>query len=432
MSKSKELREQLASTASKMAELVTTAKKSESGLMNAEQRQVFDKYNADVDRLKDELESYDRMEKFENALMEDARKPVNRISAIQYRDSEDFLSWVKAKAGLIDPQDMTPELQSNSFVSRYRKNQPAYLGNKWQERANEPQTISLNSGNFGSQIVPVTLADFVTRFQSKVWDVRSICRNIVTEGNGTFDIPVINDTANEATLIAETTADAVTPVGTTKVSLGAYCYTSGMLQISKEMLKSSEYDAISFFGEDLAQRIARGRAKSLCQGGDTTEPLGYMTGASTTGVTLASNSAITLVEILSALHAVPLHYRANASWVLSDSLCQAVRSLVDDNGRPIWSINPYPTAAAPFAETLFGRPVYVDPYLSAMGANDRTVGVIGDFDQFVVRSVNPPVEVAVSEHRYFEKRAVALVSYFWHDSLMLQAGAFRRIRTIAT
>lgn len=422
---SKGLREERAGLASKMAEIVKAGKESPDGCMNAEQREQFDRIDADQMKLKDRIESFERQEKFEAELLDETRsnKGISKYNPVKTNPSKNFQTWCKAKADLLSLDEAREfeasglNLRSDRFIAEYSP--------KWKQHIEYRSTVpDSTTANVGGEFLPTQLADFVSSYQTAIFDVRTISRNITTEGIGAFVVPTSDDTANSATLITQATADVVLTVPTNKITLNGYCFTSKIVQITFELLNSAAIDVQQWFAQELGMRFARGRASSLCTGTGSSQPQGYAIGA-TTGTQLTTKSAITYADALAALYSVPIYYRANASWVVSDSLMQQMRAMVSTTGFPLWSVN----VAANQPDTFLGKPIFVDPYLAAMGSTSVTVGVVGDFSQYLVRNCNPPYEVATSKERYFEQRLLALVAFAWFDAHVLQANALQTIYT---
>ena len=122
----------------------------------------------------------------------------------------------------------------------------------------------------------------------------------------------------------------------------------------------------------------------MAVGDGTGKPLGVV--GATSGypvVTAATGSATSfkLADVRAAYDALPVAYRANASWIFSPSAFSSLASLTDSAGALVLPTLHY------LEPSLFGRPVYVSPDFPAAAANARSAA-FGDWNvAYTVRRV---------------------------------------------
>jgi hypothetical protein len=105
----------------------------------------------------------------------------------------------------------------------------------------------------------------------------------------------------------------------------------------------------------------------------SSQPLGVIPGA-TTGVTTASNSAITWVEIVKLWGSVNAVYRANGTWMMNTATAATLNELEDSAGKPLF--NP---AFGPMQ--ILGRPVVINDQFPNIGsATSPIVSATGSVD----------------------------------------------------
>lgn len=218
----------------------------------------------------------------------------------------------------------------------------------------------------------------------------NVVESITTASGNPMEWPTLDDTANLGAIVAENGAPAAGADLTfgTK-TLGAFKYMSvgagGLpLKVSVELLQDSAFDVESLVARKLGERIARAQAPHLVSGTGTGQPLGIAVG----GPSVAVPTGMTYTRLLAVVHAVDPAYRTNASWAFNDATLQAIRGVVDADGRPI--LTDSNMASSLGGSTLLGYPVTIDqafptynPALTATRA-----GVFGDLREgYVIRRV---------------------------------------------
>lgn len=371
--KSKELRETRAVLAKQMAEVVSKAKTENRGL-NAEERQTFDRMDDEQKKLLEQAEGYERIEKFEDGLVAEVRNTPSMTTSNRVANDPNaaFRAWLSDKAGCL-----TKEQEEQSTRQGYD------VRNKRFELRSGAAQSSVTS-NLGAEFVPTTLADFIDQFMIATSPILNVARVINTPLGNTFKVPVSDDTANAAVIIAQSAADSVQEIPTNVIQLASYMLTSNIIKLPLEWIRDSQFDVVTWCGQELGKRFSRGVSSYLCTGTGSSQPQGYSVGASA-GIVLASKTAVTYTEMITAIHDVPLFYRNSPGMAIlcSDSFAKDLRLQVDSQNRPLWE----PAVVQGNPDTYAGRKVYIDPYLGAMGNIDTTVAVLGDFSEFLVRKV---------------------------------------------
>jgi HK97 family phage major capsid protein len=185
------------------------------------------------------------------------------------------------------------------------------------KRANNQNTTAANGGytipEGFSGILEKAMAYYTPFTSDLVTDYRTATGNAV-------EWPTVNDTANSAYLIAEDGDQTTTATATTfsHITFKAYKFTTGMLQISRELLQDSYFNFEEVIKQLFAERMGRGLATAFTTGTGSSQPQGVVTGAGT-GVTAASAIGITRADFLGLKHSVDIAYRPNAKWMLNDA-----------------------------------------------------------------------------------------------------------------
>jgi HK97 family phage major capsid protein len=128
-----------------------------------------------------------------------------------------------------------------------------------------------------------------------------------------------------------------------------------IITITRELLQDSLFNLASYIMTELGMSFGRLEEKAFIAGGDTTDPNGIFT-AATTGVTAASATAITADELINLFHSITAPYRdaPGVAWIMKDSTALLVRKLKDGNQQYLWQ----PGLQAGQPDRLLNRPVY--------------------------------------------------------------------------
>lgn len=132
--------------------------------------------------------------------------------------------------------------------------------------------------------------------------------------------------------------------------------------------------------------FARGIGADLITGNGTSAPLGILTAAADSGITLdptiTSDVSNTLNDgFQKAYFSINHIYRSmpKCAWLMSDATYQWIRSLTDKGGRPLLNI-------IDDTEMIMGKPVYISPTMPSYGGSPVTTGkiIFGDLSYYNV------------------------------------------------
>jgi HK97 family phage major capsid protein len=202
---------------------------------------------------------------------------------------------------------------------------------------------------------------------------------IQTSDTATLSLPVFDDTGVAGDTPSQSAAsDVVADFATTgSISLGATLYSSKTRWFSNTMLNANGFDILSYVTPIIQKSVDKAQESAFTTTLTNITPAGL--------VTTASKAAITYAQIVSWEHSLPVAYRSDAGFIFSDSLYQSIRSLVDNNNRPIMDLDPTNV----FQARLHGKPVVVSDYLAAMGTANGIAGAFMSGDAIKLRDVVP-------------------------------------------
>ena len=356
MNKILELREKRAK-AWETAKAFLDTKRGSDGIVSAEDTAVYDKMEADVVALGNEI---DRLEKQE-ALDRELSKPLNMPLTGR-------------------PTLLGMETRSGRASDEYRK----AFWNAMRTRAGEgldpviKNALQIGTDTEGGYLVP----DEFERTLVDTLEDENIFRrlaNVITTSSGDRKIPVVASKGT-ASWIDEEGAIPESDDSFGQVSIGAYKLGT-MIKVSEELLNDSVFNLETYIAKEFARRIGNKEEDTFFTGDGSGKPTGILaaTGGAQLGVTTASATAITIDEILDLFYSLKAPYRNKAVFVMNDATVKAIRKLKDGQGQYLWQ----PSLQAGTPDTILNRPLYTSAYVPAIAASAKTIA-FGDFGYYWV------------------------------------------------
>jgi HK97 family phage major capsid protein len=158
-------------------------------------------------------------------------------------------------------------------------------------------------------------------------------------------------------------------------------------KVSEEFFADTMVDPVDFLIERGGRAIALALNTYLVTGTGTGQPQGIL--ANATGVTLPAGNVTSLTYngLADLFHSVAAPYRANGTFLMSETSLKFIREMKDGQGLPVF---PGLQDAESGQDSIFNRPVYSDPDFPVPAANAKTV-LFGDIRaNYLVRRVVPP------------------------------------------
>lgn len=292
----------------------------------------------------------------------------------------------------------------------------------------EQRALGTTSGSVGGYTVPEGFWAKVTETMKFYGGAADGAEEINTTSGNPLPWPTNDDTANVGYILGENTA--ATNEGDLafgQKNLGAYTFVSGPGLVSLQLLQDTGIDIESFVARKMGERLGRIQNTRFTTGTGSSQPQGYVYGAST-GKTTAGATAITYNEIIDLIHSVDAAYRATGRcrFKLHDLVLAYVRKIRDDSGgsglgRPIWE----PSIQAGQPDTLLGYGVTINNDMDSTVATTKKTMAFGDHQaHFVVRRVQGGQLMRLAE-RYAEYLQVGFIAYERADSLVQDASAVK-------
>lgn len=321
---------------------------------------------------------YDRMW----AEQSDLQRQIERAEALER---------VKAEAAPIIDVVHRAAPVAKRFGADSQEYRDAFMG---YVRTGNPLQVGANDE--GGYTVPTTMLNRLIELGREANALRRVCQVIQT--TNTTTIPTVS-----ANTVGYWKAEEAAYVGGEntfgQASLGAYKAT-GLAKVSEELLQDSGVDIEGFLVRNFAETMGALEEQAFLVGDGNIASVAPINGllagsvqAGDSGVTYASETAITAAEIMDTYYALAPRFRANATWILNDSTVKLVRKLTDGGtpGQFIWQ----PGLQANQPDVLMGRPVLTSPFmplptkaLKAVLFGDFSYAIIGDRSPYQVQRLN--------------------------------------------
>ena len=359
----------------------------------------------------EEQESWDNMSNDLDAL----DKRINELHDLDKKNQEaeqrreEILSSTQVIADMVDPEE-EEKRDFNPLRALANGEIRSHTFNK------EERDMNLTNS---AGLVPQSFFDQVTAVMDTVGVMRNLGTVIQRDSGETLKFPTL--TANSsASLISEGGAITESDPTISSVNLGAYKI-AFITQISKELLNDSGVDLEGVMANMAGTALGKKQAEFTISGTGSGQPTGLVNVSN--AKTLASNSAITLDEILDAHYSMGAEYRnaPNYAFLFSGNTINEIRQLKDGNNQYLWQ----PAVQVGTPDRLFGVPVYEDPNVGDLGANNK-VGYVGDMSRYYI-SESGGITVERSDEFAFNTDLVSYKFIIRTDSANLDASAIKRI-----
>lgn len=411
------LREQRANIWAQMQEIYDRAQR-EGRDLTAEETQAYDRAEADLDRLEEQVA---RAEKHETR--------EGQYSAV------DRTGVVPAESAPGDPTNSQRYEQAfrsflRSGTEDLDREERQILRAGWVDSKDIKAAAGVGTGSAGGYTVPAAFRAKIVETMVAFASMRRLAEVINTETGANLPWPTVDDTANEGAILAENTQVTEQDVVFGQASLDAYMYTSKLVRVSFQLLNDNAFDLERWLARALGQRIGRIQNRHFTVGTGTAQPDGIVTSAPVgkQGAT-GQTTTVTYDDLVDLVDSVDPAYLegGNVGFMMSQTIRKAVRKLKDTQGRPLWE----PSLQAGVADSLLGYGLTLNNYMPAPAASAKSI-LFGDFrEAYVIRDVNDFTLLRLTE-RYADFLQVGFLGFQRSDGTLQNASAVRAYQHSAT
>ncbi|MGQ0445946.1 MAG: phage major capsid protein [Beijerinckiaceae bacterium] len=294
--------------------------------------------------------------------------------------------------------------------------------------------LAEGTGSAGGFLVPALLFPQISDRLKFYGAVASVARVIETDTGAALNVATTDDTANPATLLAESALSPSVDLAFGQVTLSSYKFTSGIAPASFEIARDSGIDLATIILDLFGKRLGRGQNTFFTTGTGTAQPQGVVTGA-TLGFQLpgGNTTSLTYAGLVQLYQSVDPAYRANpnCAWMMNDATLLSIK-LMTDGVRPLWLPDVIPQLpGSVFHGTLLGKPVVVNPSMANMAASAKCV-LFGDFAQYAIRQVRGAAMMQLNDSAYAASGQTAFIMFTRADGRVLQPQAIKYLQNSAT
>ena len=278
------------------------------------------------------------------------------------------------------------------------------LGKVTELRAGEQNVTMTNNG----AIIPATIANKI------ITAVKDRCPILagatIYNIKGTLKVPVwgkANTTHDIAVGYQTEFTDITADAGKfTSVDLGGYLV-GALTLIGKSVENNGSFSVVDFIVNQMSEEIATFLEGQLLSGTGTAACQGALN--STTTLTAASASAITVDELIELQAKVKQAYQGNACWTMNPATLTAIRKLKVDNKYILQD-----DLTGEFPYRLLGKPVYISDNMPTIAASAKTV-LYGDYTGLSV-NFRENISIEVLREKYATQHAIGVVAWCEVDS----------------
>ncbi|GGZ27973.1 phage major capsid protein [Streptomyces nitrosporeus] len=349
MPTSVELRQQRAGIVESMRSITEAAETADRGL-DAEERQSYDRHEADFRTLTERIE---RLEAEEQRAAQMA-EPIQR----GHRPDDGGRGTTEQRA----------QERRSAFFQALRRGLPRMA----------PEQRALVENTAGEILVPEDLETEINRALPELTIMRGIAsqRSITTNRVRRRSLAEVSVGWGKLETNEQTLTDSMPDTPTDEYTYIEDLY--GLAKVGEDELDDSDVNLDSFIRDSFARACAEAEDTGFTVGTGHAahQPVGYMTaGGGVPTVTAAGAAAITTDDMMALIYATPKQYRRNGRFTIPSGTELAIATLKDADDRYLWQ----PSLQAGRPNTFLGFPVENQEDIAAVAASAR-VAAFGDFN----------------------------------------------------
>ena len=324
----------------------------EDGTLSEEDTAAYDKMEADIKSLTNNIERRERIAEVGAEL----DKSVN--PSRHFEQPGAFLGNNDVKKG--------------RATDEYRKSAINAIRSKFMEVSNDLRT---NPDTSGGYLIPDEWDTRLIQTLEEENVMRMLGTSITTSGEHKINIAA---TKPAALWVAEGGQMTFGNGTFTQIALDAYKVHVGIL-VTEELLSDNVFDLESYILEQFGKAIANAEEDAFINGDGIGKPTGFLTtlAADANAYITTKGADISADDVIDLTYKLTRPYRKNAAFLVNDATLAKIRKFKDSTQNYIWT--PSFTAGEP--DRLVGYPVYTTPYMPASASGNFALA-FGDFSYY--------------------------------------------------
>jgi HK97 family phage major capsid protein len=349
----------------------------------------------------------DLRHKIDDALIQDKaeREDEQRAAAVEAR------TWAAKQVAQVEPPKPPTSFPGIEDFIEGRTQSVRYMVPQSDIRSlREVRTTTdmttADTTSYVSRLVPQTWADEVRLFEIGMSGVMQAGPTIINADNaGQTNLPLLTtDMAAAKRTEGSANTDSVYPVFGTAALLGTPY--SGWVSITEESMRDAGPEMEGLLGRLAGRSLGAALGAALGDIDSGTGASGYpasITYGLTSAATCASQTAVSVDELLTLYQGVLPAYRLRGSFIANSAVTLSTMLAKNGEGQYLWA----PAVAASAPDTFMGKPWYEDVYFDASATGNIPV-VFGDVQAaFAVKFVGP-IEVSFSRDYQFPSFEISM------------------------
>lgn len=286
------------------------------------------------------------------------------------------------------------------------------------------QTRALSHTNdaTGAYTIPEGFSGYIIERMKFISEINQHADTVNTATGNPIPYPTGDDTANVGELLAENTEAGEQDQTYGVKTLNAYTFSTKYMRVPNQLIQDNGVNLEAYIGRTFANRVARIENQYLTTGTGSTQPEGYITGA-TQGKVTASTSVFTALELIQLEHSIDKAYRnSNCRWAMHDNIVVEIKelSVTTDPLKPIW----LPSLSAGTPDKILGYSYFINNDMASASTTGSKIIAFGDFKNFLIRRVNGLALQRLTElHALYNQ--TTFIGFSRMDSKVLQAQAIK-------
>lgn len=360
---------------------------------------------------------------------------IQRLTELEARTraADGFTATVEPH--LRDTRVITPaSTDGQRFAAFWRGDAPYFESYRTLPIGGSMEARALQSA--GGSAIETSFADFVTVYERTLNPVINVATVLTTADGSPLVFPRLTADAGVAsgTVTAEAAGITVGDATISQVTLSAW-KRAFMSQWSSELDTDNVIGLQSLIASSIGRQIGLAWGTAFTTGNDSSEARGYLdaigtvaqlgTANGTTGAT-ANDTFFGPADMNDAFYALAAPYRANASWLVSNTALAKISKFRSTTGEFFYQRNQVPGQP----DSYLNRPIYENPAMAAVASAAIAVSV-GDFSKYIVREAGP-MRVDRSTELLFTTDSIALRVITRRDGDLPDTTAIRAFRCANT
>lgn len=274
----------------------------------------------------------------------------------------------------------------------------------------------------GAYTIPEGFSGYIIERLKFISEVNAYADTMTTASGNPIPFPTNDDTSNVGEQLGENTEAAEQDMTFGVKNVGAYTFSTKYMRVPNQLIQDNAVNLEAYIGRQFSNRIARIENQRLTTGNGTTQPEGYITGA-TQGKVTASTSVFTALELIQLEHSVDKAYRNNGcAWAMHDNIIVEIKelSVTTDPIKPIW----LPSLSAGTPDKILNYKYFINNDMASASTTGEKIIAFGDFKNFMIRRVNGFALQRLTElHALYNQ--TTFIGFSRMDSKVLQSQAIK-------